>query len=227
MHRSYYENQRQDVAIHLHKTENIKLGDVLEIGCASGKFRNKLSGARSYFGTDIEDKYFDFETKYEFESAFRKGDLVEVLNQLIDEGKKFHTIIANDVIEHISDHLLVLKLLNRILRSDGVLIGTVPNVRFYPVIWSLIFKGNWEYSEEGGVLDATHLRFFTVRSITQALKGSDYKIKKITPINGFSELTSIKRHIFYFCLFIFDLITFGKFADMKNLQILFIAEKWK
>lgn len=85
----------------------------------SGNFRDGLKGVRSYIGVDITDSYFDFNIPYEFPSEFYKGNLVDVLNQLIEEGRSFDTIVANDIIEHIDEHTKALRLIQKLLRPGG------------------------------------------------------------------------------------------------------------
>lgn len=223
--RSYYENQRHDVAFFLRKSKPDNVGDLLEVGCASGNFRNGLKGVRSYVGVDITDSYFDLNKSYEFPSEFQKGNLVDVLNKFLEEGRSFDTIVANDVIEHIDEYTTALRLIQKLLRPEGIFLGTVPNVRYFPVVYSLLFCCDWKYSPGGGVLDATHLRFFTKKSFRRVLEQEKFVINNIVTINGFSETTSRKRMALYLLLKIFDCLTLNQFSDMKNMQIFFSVSK--
>lgn len=61
------------------------------------------------------------------------------------------------------------------------MIASIPNVMHYSVIKSLL-KGNWTY-EDAGILDKTHLRFFTLNEIQKLFVSANYKINNVGTIN--------------------------------------------
>ncbi len=78
------------------------------------------------------------------------------------EGR-FSYILCGDLIEHLADPLPVVKKLGSFLKPDtGRLVVSLPNVLFYQV-WQDMIQGQWTY-RNNGVLDRTHLRFFTRQS---------------------------------------------------------------
>jgi 2-polyprenyl-3-methyl-5-hydroxy-6-metoxy-1,4-benzoquinol methylase len=77
-------------------------------------------------------------------------------------GGPFDAIVYGDVLEHLSEPLPVMVGLNRTLAPGGRVVVSVPNVAHLWVRFSLVV-GRWEYAERG-LLDRTHLRFFTRRS---------------------------------------------------------------
>jgi tetratricopeptide (TPR) repeat protein len=83
---------------------------------------------------------------------------VESIELPYGEGH-FDCIVLADVLEHLRDPLSVLKKLIRFLSDSGTVVASVPNVRFFYVLDRLA-EGRWEYME-AGILDKTHLRFFT------------------------------------------------------------------
>src|SRR4029453_7112221 len=79
----------------------------------------------------------------------------------------FEAIVYGDVLEHLSDPLPVLVALNRTLAAGGRVLVSVPTVAHLWVRLSLLL-GRWDYGDRG-ILDRTHLRFFTRRSFVRFL----------------------------------------------------------
>lgn len=78
----------------------------------------------------------------------------------------FDVIICADVLEHLSDPARVLASLLRYLGRDGLVIVSVPNIAHLWVRLQLLI-GRFDYTDRG-ILDRTHLRFFTRKSLPQA-----------------------------------------------------------
>jgi 2-polyprenyl-3-methyl-5-hydroxy-6-metoxy-1,4-benzoquinol methylase len=76
----------------------------------------------------------------------------------------FDCIVCNDVLEHLITPWQVLGKLAILLKPGGHFVASIPNVQYWGVLKDLVFEGDWRYADEG-VLDVTHLRFFTRRSI--------------------------------------------------------------
>jgi SAM-dependent methyltransferase len=86
----------------------------------------------------------------------------------------FDCILYPDVLEHLVDPWSVLKRHRELLSDDGVIIISIPNVRYYySLIWLLI--GDWPYSHRG-ILDRSHLRFFTLRSLKRMLAETGFEL---------------------------------------------------
>lgn len=94
----------------------------------------------------------------------------------------FAAIVYGDVLEHLSDPLPVLVALNRSLAPGGRVIVSVPNVAHLWVRLSLLL-GRWDYAERG-ILDRTHLRFFTRRSFVRFLGDAGLAVEELvaTPL---------------------------------------------
>jgi 2-polyprenyl-3-methyl-5-hydroxy-6-metoxy-1,4-benzoquinol methylase len=107
------------------------------------------------------------------------ADLDEVAPRL--EGA-FDAIVYGDVLEHLADPRPVLVALNRNLASGGRVIVSVPNVAHLWVRLSLLL-GRWDYADRG-ILDRTHLRFFTRRSFVRFLGDAGLDIEELvaTPV---------------------------------------------
>jgi len=74
-----------------------------------------------------------------------------------------------DSLEHTVDPWDILRQVNRILKKDGHVLVSVPNVRNLGVVTDLLVKGTWDYKDMG-ILDRGHLRFFTKRNILHILR---------------------------------------------------------
>ena len=91
-------------------------------------------------------------------------------------------IILADVLEHMPDPAQSLKYLMNLQSNDTRLIISVPNIANISIRLSLLL-GNWNYTERG-ILDKTHLQFFTRKTILQMLAKLNLKVENIwsTPI---------------------------------------------
>jgi hypothetical protein len=68
----------------------------------------------------------------------------------------------------------------------GHIIFSIPNVRYFPHIVELLIHKDWKY-RECGILDETHLRFFTQKSIIRLFNENGFvieEIKGLNPVNG-------------------------------------------
>ena len=115
------------------------------------------------------------------------GKIEDALTELPDNY--FDTIIFADVLEHLVDPYSVLELIKDKLSPEGELIASIPNVRHWSVVKQLL-EGRWDY-QEWGIMDSTHLRFFTRQSIQSMFDKAGYNIAGLFCIVGKKEwLTS-------------------------------------
>ncbi len=99
----------------------------------------------------------------------------ETLPQL--PGAPFDVILCGDVLEHLREPLAVLKHLASSLRPGGRLLVTVPNVAFIACRLALLF-GVFQYRDRG-IMDRTHLRFFTKASLSQLLREAGFVVDNV------------------------------------------------
>ncbi|MBX9676897.1 MAG: class I SAM-dependent methyltransferase [Methylotenera sp.] len=188
---------------------------VLEIGCGTGGFKNSLNPGIEIWGIEPNQSAS--------EQAKMKG--YKVLTGLYDNVENqcpdhyFDLIICNDVIEHMIDHEKFLVDIKSKMKSDAVMIGSIPNIRYYTVLFNLLFKKDWEY-QETGVLDKTHLRFFTEKSLKRTLEKSGYYVEKFAGIND------AKYYLTWVSVIKYLLInfSFGLFKDTKFKQFAFVIK---
>jgi len=155
---------------------------ILDIGCCEGKlggYLRKKKGA-VVFGVDISQKAI--------RRARRNLDKVYCLNiesdRLPFSQKAFDVIICADILEHLQNPLLVLKKLRLYLKKSGILVLSVPNVANIKIRWSLLL-GKFDYQKEG-IMDDSHLHFFTKKTIFQLIEQAGMKIEAVSYSPGFS-----------------------------------------
>jgi 2-polyprenyl-3-methyl-5-hydroxy-6-metoxy-1,4-benzoquinol methylase len=107
------------------------------------------------------------------------ADLDKPLPQLTGQ---FDVIVYGDILEHLRNPMEVFKGFNRYLRPNGRVIVSVPNVTHAWVRWNLLL-GRFPYANRG-ILDRTHLRFFTLRSFQAFLRDAGLEVEEIvaTPV---------------------------------------------
>jgi 2-polyprenyl-3-methyl-5-hydroxy-6-metoxy-1,4-benzoquinol methylase len=188
---TYYTNVRQEMIDFMPKTAKT----VLDVGCGEGAFA-------SYIKNKFEIEAWGIEMTPEPASvAETKLDnvLIGACEDKIAElpDGYFDVIYFNDILEHLVDPYAVLKSIKAKLSKNGVIISSIPNVRYFRVLKKLIVNKNWEY-EKDGVLDKTHLRFFTTKSIQKMYNDLGYKIQSHQGIN---KTKSIKPYLYNIPLF--------------------------
>jgi 2-polyprenyl-3-methyl-5-hydroxy-6-metoxy-1,4-benzoquinol methylase len=100
----------------------------------------------------------------------------------VPSGMTFECVVFNDVLEHMENPWRALELAHGFLAPGGVIVASIPNIRNIRTLFDLVVRGRWEYSDTG-VLDRTHLRFFTRREMIALFESQGYVIERIDPIN--------------------------------------------
>lgn len=93
-------------------------------------------------------------------------------------SEKYDFIVMADVLEHLANPAKTLKLLGKISNANTRLIISLPNIASWPMRKQLFFKGDFEY-QDSGLLDKTHLHFYTVNSLPKFLKGNGWEVEKL------------------------------------------------
>lgn len=202
----YYSLERQEMLDFVPSVQ----GTVLEIGCGQGRFVASLA-AKETWGIEPSTAAAEIASHH----------IKHILNATFSEArsklplKYFDLIICNDVIEHMLDHDRFLREIKNYMTDSGVLVGSIPNVRYYGNLFNLIIRKEWAYKDEG-ILDRTHLRFFTERSLRRTLTDNGYKIEKLHGING--KLLLRKNLVHALLVYTTTIVTFGYFRDIRYLQ---------
>lgn len=96
--------------------------------------------------------------------------------------EQFNCICFNDVLEHMPDPWAALVATRAHLQPGGTVVASIPNVRHWQqVLRPLLVEGRWDY-EECGILDRTHLRFFTRAGVLALFHDTGYAVERIAGI---------------------------------------------
>jgi 2-polyprenyl-3-methyl-5-hydroxy-6-metoxy-1,4-benzoquinol methylase len=105
-------------------------------------------------------------------------DLDNGLDALAEYSGRVDLLLLLDVLEHLRDPWARLADLKTLLAPSAVVIASIPNVRNLKVLGPLLLKGEWRY-QSSGILDRTHMRFFTRRSVQELFAGAGFEIQRI------------------------------------------------
>lgn len=184
---------------------------VLEVGCGAGRFGEALHRQRGAAVWGIER---DPEAAAQAATRLERvlvDDAFAAVGQLA--GERFDLVVCNDLLEHLPDPGMLLRELRGLVPADGRLLVSLPNMRHYKVLLHLLVARDWRY-RDSGVLDRTHLRFFTRRSMLRLLEENGWRPRRCQGINGSRSLG----------LRLLNLLTLGRHADMAFVQFALLAE---
>jgi 2-polyprenyl-3-methyl-5-hydroxy-6-metoxy-1,4-benzoquinol methylase len=155
-------------------------GAVLDVGCGRGGFGRLLrrSGRLTTLWAVEQDETFAREAAPHYDEMI-VGDFPEAL---VDRAMRFDCIVFNDVLEHMVDPWHALRRAQEHLEPAGAVVASIPNVRNARTLFNLCVLGDWAYVDMG-VLDRTHLRFFTRKSIGAMFAEAGYRIENVRGIN--------------------------------------------
>jgi 2-polyprenyl-3-methyl-5-hydroxy-6-metoxy-1,4-benzoquinol methylase len=144
---------------------------ILDVGCSEGYLGDALKkNGNVVYGIDI--------SKNSINKAQKKLDFALYGNietmKIPWKSKTFDFIICLDVLEHLFDPKLVIKKFLNVLRNDGQIIISLPNIAYYGIRKNILF-GKFQY-ENSGILDWGHLRFYTYQSAKALLIRSGLNI---------------------------------------------------
>lgn len=153
---------------------------VLDVGCSRGGFCGSIKKSRPDITVWGIEPHADAA-----EQAREHAD--HVITGYFPDGlpptaPPFDVVFFNDVLEHLVDPWGVLALCLDHLSADGVVVASIPNARNWVLIHKLVFKRDFSYTNDG-ILDRTHLRFFTQSTMIELFRASGYAVEKCEPIN--------------------------------------------
>ena len=124
----------------------------------------------------------------------------------------YDVIIFGDVLEHLVDPWTLLRSLTAHLAPGGRVIASIPNLRYYKVVRDLVLRGRFTY-RESGVLDATHLRFFTRHEMLKLFERAGLEVVDVRArLHGGNAL-----------LWLADTMLFGALRDFRVVQFVLVG----
>lgn len=146
---------------------------VLEVGCSSGALTERIT-AMGCQVTGIEVRPEAAEKARRFVERVLVGDLATMPLPL--PPSSFDAILLIDVLEHVVDPVEALRRLFPFLREGGRIVVAIPNVAHWSVRLRLL-TGRFDY-EDTGILDRTHLRFYTRATARAMLEEAGLEIRE-------------------------------------------------
>ncbi len=207
MQEVYYSNQRVEM------TGFIPEGchRILDVGCSEGNFGALLKRSR---GAEVWGVELSKEAGAVAASRLDKvftGDFSAIIGQL--PANYFDCLIFNDVLEHFTNPDEILARCVSLLSPGGYVVSSIPNVRYIGNLVEVLIHRDWEY-KSGGILDRTHYRFFTQKSIIRMFSGAGFEVLRCTGINPTRS----------FKTWLLGWITVGHMADVKFLEFATVAK---
>ena len=205
---SYFANERHEIV------ELLETGPddaVLELGCGAGVTGRAalLAGkAGRYVGIELSDTA----------AALARESLSEVMVgdvQAMDLSHlhgQFDALVVSEVLEHLVDPWATLTQLAACLKPGARVYASSPNVAHWHIIRSLL-SGQFSYRETG-VMDSTHLRWFTPKSYAELVQHAGFEVLEVRP------LTPLRSKAL-----IFDRLTGGLLTHLLYTQIMVVGRK--
>jgi 2-polyprenyl-3-methyl-5-hydroxy-6-metoxy-1,4-benzoquinol methylase len=149
--------------------------NVLDVGCHTGKFGAilKQKGCRV---TGIEINAAAAEQAGRILDDVKIGD-VEAVGTFDELNEKYDAILFLDILEHCHWPAEVLKRARELLAPEGFVIASIPNIANWSIRLNL-FLGRFEY-EAIGLMDETHLRFYTIKTALNLFETAGYEIELV------------------------------------------------
>jgi 2-polyprenyl-3-methyl-5-hydroxy-6-metoxy-1,4-benzoquinol methylase len=209
---SYSQKERHEMLNYIPQNAN----NILDVGCAVGRFGQLLKEDRcvQVWGVELN----------EHAASIAAQKLDKVICGSFDKNLnlpygKFDCIVFNDVLEHLVDPYNALIYSKELLRNGGTIIASIPNIRYFDNTWKFLVEKDWKYTEHG-ILDRTHLRFFTRKSILSTFDALGYSVNSIEGINPLE-----KEHPHQLMKFrLLNLLFCNYIEDMRYLQFAVVAQ---
>lgn len=148
--------------------------NVLDVGCADGYLAARLSAMNCrVVGIELDEE------RARRAREFCEGVVVGAVESvpLPFSPGQFDVILYADILEHTPDPLAVLRRLDPYLQKDGKIVISLPNIAHFSVRLPLLM-GDFTYTDSG-ILDRTHLRFFTYRTAVELIREAGYAVEEV------------------------------------------------
>jgi 2-polyprenyl-3-methyl-5-hydroxy-6-metoxy-1,4-benzoquinol methylase len=210
--RAYFTNIRFDLIALIPKNANAR---ILELGAGGGDTLVAIKSeglAKEVVGIEL-NPLPGSNQEHSSIDKFLFGN-IETMDIPFGEGY-FDAIICGDVLEHLIDPWAVVEKATKYLKTGGLLITSIPNIRYYGAMFEIFGRGNFRYTEHG-LFDKTHLRFFCRKDMVRLLSIAKMEVSTVYPIFELlpdSRIRTLNR------------ITFGLFEEFLSMQFVIVTKK--
>jgi ubiquinone/menaquinone biosynthesis C-methylase UbiE len=164
---------------------------ILEVGCGEGRFATALRAARPKSRLEIVGVEVNEAAGRVARNVLDRLIVGNVEQLEVSYDSYFDCVVFSDVLEHLVDPWNMLRRARRFLKDGGQIVASIPNVQHWSVLANLL-RGRWEYGEFG-IMDNTHLRFFTRESIRHLFESTGFGVTEIRPLLGVTARARITR----------------------------------
>jgi len=161
----------------------LEKGDkLLDVGCGDGTVGYfSKNNYKFIYGIDVS------------ETALKIAEQRSIITKKINindetfpfEDNYFDAVICLDVIEHVFEPVDLIKEISRVLKKEGILVISTPNIRYWHHLFDIVCKGKFpKTSNDTGYYDGGHLHYFTYKDIQNILETEGFKIVKKSGVFG-------------------------------------------
>jgi 2-polyprenyl-3-methyl-5-hydroxy-6-metoxy-1,4-benzoquinol methylase len=200
----YFDGARADMVEKLPTNPKAR---ILEIGCGfggTGELALKLGKCGEYYGVELSEDA----------SRTAREKLTDVIAGNVEAidlpwpEQHFDALIMSEVLEHLIEPWDVLGRLFPLLRDGAIVLASSPNIAHYSMVMGLL-RGDWDLTDTG-VMDRTHLRWFTPRTYAEMFEMAGFVVDEVAPVVPFrpkakllNSLTAGRyRHLFMRQIFV-------------------------
>lgn len=153
---------------------------VLDLGCGAGALGRWLRAEKRCVVDGVEANAKSAASAAPYYRKMVVADLETETLSAHFANQRYDYIVCADVLEHLRRPEELVAQLGELLTPSGRILLSIPNVSYAGLIGALL-NGEFQY-RSSGLLDATHLRFFTRKSLLQWLKRCDLHVTRIEPV---------------------------------------------
>jgi 2-polyprenyl-3-methyl-5-hydroxy-6-metoxy-1,4-benzoquinol methylase len=170
----YYSYIRTDILADL--PNHFKPATILDVGCGTGAttaYLKQFFDAEYIAGVEINHNAA-VKARESLDRVYEQS--IESTDLKLPENT-FDLILFLDVIEHLYDPWTVLTRVRRACSETGMIVLSIPNIQHWRAVLKIVLN-KWEYTQ-AGILDRTHIRFFTLHTIQDMVHRSSLTIERL------------------------------------------------
>ncbi|MCL6601790.1 MAG: methyltransferase domain-containing protein [Paenibacillus sp.] len=166
---------------------------VLEFGCASGYMTKILKEKKSCHVDCVEINEADAEIARQYCGKMLIGDVELIDFEILKTWGTYDYIVFADVLEHLKNPELVLEKCKVLLNGNGEILSSIPNVAHASIVLNLL-DGKFQY-QKIGLLDNTHLKLFTKKTIFDLFEGAGFLVNIVGKTEIYPEFSEFATNV--------------------------------